>query len=76
MKTSEGMKTSEIREFPDADLNDQIREHRERLFKIKFNSASEENQRAGEIRKLRRNVARMKSILREREILASKSEGS
>lgn len=70
------MKISEIRELPDTDLNDEIRKHRERLFRIRFNSASEENQRAGEIRKLRRNVARMKSILREREIQATKSEGS
>ncbi|HIA27059.1 MAG TPA: 50S ribosomal protein L29 [Planctomycetes bacterium] len=70
------MKTSDVRELPDADIKDEIRKHRERLFKIRFNAASEENQRAGEIRKLRRNVARMMSVLREREIQGAKSEGS
>ncbi len=67
------MKISEVRQLPDEDLNIEIRKRREGLFKIRFKAANEETQRAGEIREMRRDIARMNTVLRER---AMEREGS
>jgi len=60
------MKISEVRQLPDEDLTIEIRKRREGLFKIRFEAANEETQRAGEIREMRRDIARMNTVLRER----------
>ena len=62
------MRTSEIRELPDVDIEGEMEKARTKLFKFRFNAANEEMQRAGEIRQLRRDIARMKTILRERQL--------
>lgn len=60
------MRISELRQLPDEDLTVEIRKRRESLFKIRFKAANEETQRAGEIREMRKDIARMNTILRER----------
>ena len=60
------MKISEFRQLPDEDLTIKIRKRREGLFKIRFKAANEETQRAGEIREMRKDIARMNTVLRER----------
>jgi large subunit ribosomal protein L29 len=60
------MKISEFRQLPDEDLSIEIRKRREGLFKIRFKAANEETQRAGEIREMRKDIARMNTVLRER----------
>ncbi|MBT5738144.1 MAG: 50S ribosomal protein L29 [Planctomycetes bacterium] len=60
------MKISEFRQLPDEDLTIEIRKRREGLFKIRFKAANEETQRAGEIREMRKDIARMNTVLRER----------
>ena len=62
------MKISEVRELQTADITLEIGKIRSRLFKYRFNAASDEMQRAGEIRTLRRDIARLKTILRERQL--------
>ena len=60
------MKISELRQLPDEDLKIEILKRRESLFKIRFKAANEETQRAGELREMRKDIARMNTILRER----------
>ncbi|MDE0959812.1 MAG: 50S ribosomal protein L29 [Planctomycetota bacterium] len=60
------MKINEFRQLPDEDLNTEIRKRREGLFKIRFKAANEETQRAGQIREMRKDIARMNTVLRER----------
>ena len=62
------MKISEVRELQTEDIRLEIGKIRSRLFKYRFNAASDEMQRAGEIRTLRRDIARLKTILRERQL--------
>jgi large subunit ribosomal protein L29 len=62
------MKAAEFRELPDIDLETEITKAHAKLFKFRFHSANEEMQRAGEIRQARRDIARMKTILRERQL--------
>lgn len=60
------MKVSEFRQLPDEDLAMEIKKRHESLFHIRLRAANEEVQRAGEIREMRRDIARMKTVLRER----------
>ncbi len=62
------MKTTEIRELPDVEIESEIQKAHAKLFKFRFHAANEEMQRAGEIRQLRRDIARMKTILHERRL--------
>ena len=62
------MKTLEIRELPDIEIESEITKARAKLFKFRFHAANEEMQRAGEIRQLRRDIARMLTILRQRQL--------
>ena len=45
----------------------------ESLFQIRLKAANEEVQRAGEIREMRRDIARMKTVLRERALEKTRS---
>lgn len=60
----------ELRELPAEDLKVEISKAREKLFKFRFHGKNEEMQRAGEIRALRRRIARVLTIVRERELAA------
>lgn len=62
------MKASEIRGLPAEEINTEIRKARAKLFKFRFHTGDEEMHRAGEIRNLRRQIARMMTVLREREL--------
>lgn len=61
------MKTDEIRDLKDPEIRDRIAEIQEELFRLKFRSATQQLENPALIRSLRRDVARMKTILRERE---------
>ena len=62
------MKSDEIRELPEVDIHTEVAKRRKKLFEHRFKSGQEEKQRAGEIRALRREIARMLTIQREREL--------
>lgn len=67
------MKVSEVRQLPDEDLVIEIKKRHESLFHIRLKAANEEVQRAGEIRSMRRDIARMKTVLRERSLEKTRS---
>lgn len=62
------MKPDEIRELTEAELEEQIDEREEELFRLKFRGAYQELENPALVKKLRRDVARMKTIQREREL--------
>ncbi len=45
-----------------------IEEHTRELFNLKFQKATEKSENPGRIQALRREVARMKTVIREREL--------
>jgi large subunit ribosomal protein L29 len=51
----------------DAEIEDKIAQSQEELFRLRFRSATQQLENPSLIRKLRRDVARMKTILRQRE---------
>lgn len=70
------MRVSEIRDLAEEDLRGEVAKLHAKLFKFRFNSTNDEMQRAGEIRLARRDIARIKTVLREREIAAKKENSN
>lgn len=62
------MKTKDIREMSTEELNKKIEEYKEELFNLRFSQATGNLEKPSRIKELRKLVARMKTILREREL--------
>jgi len=58
----------DIRDMEDVDVLDKIEEAQEELFRLRFRSATQMLENPMLVRSLRRDIARMKTILREREL--------
>lgn len=66
------MKVTEIRETSTADLKIKVVELKEELFALKFQQASGKAENACKAKTLRKDIARILTVLKERELLASK----
>ena len=64
------MRAEEIRELSDADIRTRIGEMEEERFRLKFRSATETLEDPLRLRTIRRDIARLKTIQRERELVA------
>ena len=62
------MDIKEIRKLSDKDLKNKIRETKEELFTKRIQQANGTLEHPTELKTLRKNVAKMKTILREREL--------
>ena len=62
------MKISELRELSDKELKEKISQCKAELFNLRFSQATGSLEQPSRIRELRKAVARMKTILREREL--------
>jgi large subunit ribosomal protein L29 len=65
------VKANKIRELTDEELNKKVSDYKEELFNLRFQMATGQLDNPMRIRDVRRNIARCKTILRQRE-LASK----
>ncbi len=61
------MKATEIRQMPDADLKERVAQDEEALAKMRFQVATSQLTNTARIRLLRRDIARMRTVLSERE---------
>lgn len=59
-------KSRELRELSDEQLSFALKEVQESLFKLRFQSSSEKLDNPSNLRKLRRDIARIKTIEHER----------
>ena len=62
------MKAEEVRDLTSDELGERIGQNQEELFRLRFRAATQQLENPALIRKLRREVARMKTILRQREL--------
>ncbi len=62
------MTNKEIRELTTEELNKKIDEYKEELFNLRFSQATGNLEKPSRINELRKLVARMKTIIREREL--------
>ena len=68
------MKSFEVREIPVAELSKRIRDEEENLVHLKFQKATSQLESPIKIRLVRRDIARMKTALREIELKQEKSD--
>ena len=61
------MKVKEIRELSTEDINAKLKETTEELFNLRFQQATGNLEKPSRIRDLRHTVARLKTVLKERE---------
>jgi large subunit ribosomal protein L29 len=62
------MKISELREMDDEQLGLQLKETVKNLFHLRFQSATDRLETPSEIQKAKREVARIRTVQREREL--------
>lgn len=62
------MKTSELREMSDEQLRLTLNETRENLFRLRIQSQTERLDAPSELRRNRRLIARIQTVLRQREL--------
>ena len=62
------MTNKEIRELSDKEILSKIDELKEELFNLRFQQATGSLEKPSRLNELRKSVARMKTILREREL--------
>ena len=62
------MKAEDIRDWDNVEIEARLRELREEQFKLRFQSSMMELENHGTITTVRRDIARLKTVLREREL--------
>jgi large subunit ribosomal protein L29 len=71
-----GVSAGELRELTDDELTERLRESKEELFNLRFQMATGQLNNNRRLRTVRREIARIYTVLRERELgLASGPEG-
>jgi large subunit ribosomal protein L29 len=66
------MKTEKIRNLTDVELRHQERDLADQLFKLKFQMNMGQTESLKKIRGLRKDIARVKTILREQELAGTR----
>ena len=62
------MKAKEIRELTDAEAQAKLRDLRQELFNLRLQQQTARLERPSRIREVRRDVARIETVLRERQL--------
>lgn len=70
------MTLEEIRGLATEDLVSKVEDSREELFKMRYARATESVENTNQVRQTRKRIARIKTVLRERELEAAKSAQS
>ena len=63
-----GVSSGELRELTDEELSERLRESKEELFNLRFQMATGQLDNNRRLRTVRREIARVYTILREREL--------
>ena len=63
-----GTSAGELRELTDEELTDKLRESKEELFNLRFQSATGQLANNRRLRVVRQEIARIYTVLREREL--------
>jgi large subunit ribosomal protein L29 len=65
---SVGIKPIELRSLEDDELETKLREAKEELFNLRFQAATGQLESHGRLRAVRKDIARIYTVLREREL--------
>ena len=69
------MKISELRKLSDKELQEKVIKSKRELFDLRLKQSTGSLEKPSKIKELRKEVARMKTILKEREISGGNSDG-
>jgi large subunit ribosomal protein L29 len=69
------MQATEIRELNDREIEERIAELREERFRLRLRAATQPLEQPHRLRDLRRDIARLKTVLTERQTSGSRTEG-
>lgn len=67
-------KVNELREMSDEQLGAELKQTQRELFRLRFQASTEKLDAPSNLKKLRRSIARLKTIQRERELVAEPAE--
>lgn len=62
------MKAEDIRDLEDTEIQARMKELKEEQFKLRFRGSMMELENSGLVGQIRRDIARLKTVLREREL--------
>jgi large subunit ribosomal protein L29 len=62
------MKADDIRDLEDTEIQARMKELKEEQFKLRFKGSMMELENSGLVGQIRRDIARLKTVLREREL--------
>ena len=62
------MKANEIRELTTAEIEQNVQSLKEELFNLRFQLATGQLENTARLREVRKSIARMKTVVREREL--------
>ncbi|MDS9472012.1 50S ribosomal protein L29 [Sporosarcina pasteurii] len=65
------MKAKEIRELTTAEIEQEVKSLKEELFNLRFQLATGQLENTARIGQVRKSIARMKTVIRQREISAN-----
>ncbi len=68
------MKMTEIRKLTTPELTKKVEENKKELFNLKFSASTGNLEKPHRIKELRHEVAKIKTVIRERELEVSKEE--
>ena len=71
-----GTQVGELRNLDDAELTSKLREAKEELFNLRFQGATGQLENHGRLRADRKDIARIYTILRERELGITPTDGT
>ena len=66
------MKANEIRDLTTAEIEQKVKSLKEELFNLRFQLATGQPENTARIREVRKAIARMKTVIRQREISVNK----
>ena len=64
------MNATELRDLPYEELNEKLADAKEELFNLRFQMATNQLDNTARLREVRRDVARIATVMREQEIAA------
>ncbi|QDT37516.1 50S ribosomal protein L29 [Stratiformator vulcanicus] len=73
MADAKQTKSSQLREMSDDQLETELTQTRQELFRLRFQAATEKIDAPSNLKKLRREIARILTIQRERELSATEA---
>ncbi len=67
------VRTKEVRELNERELNKRLQSLKEELFNLRFQHATGQLENPIRLREVRRSIARVKTVLRERQAVADRA---